>query len=290
MRRFLAAAFLLWSAVATSAGNLVAFGPGPTNIYALDQTYAATIFTDTTGKISVSSVISGPTLVLLIVGQSICASSSPTPYTPVNANAHALNIADGVVYKATDPLLGDTGITVSTFGGGWPSRVADNIITHGKFPRVILVPVCIGGTSIIDWTPAGVWNGRLRVALLRIRSMGWIGNVNVTYRAVWDQGQGDTPPINTTQAQWQSRFAEIVTTINSFGIGAPKICVPQDTWAAGANATIRAAQAAVVDNIQIFSGGDFDTLTGANRQGDNLHFSDLGAANAATLIEPCIAP
>lgn len=290
MKRIILVLAALLAASSAFAASIYATSPAPTNIYALDQTYSATIFTNTAGKVSVSSTISGPTLVLLIAGQSICASSSPTSYTPVNANAHALNIADGIVYKATDPLLGTTGITASTFGGSWPSRLADKIITDAKFPRVILVPVCIGGTAIFDWTPSGVWNGRLRVALLRIRSMGWIGNANVTYRAVWDQGQGDTPPSTTTQQQWQDRFAQVVTTINSFGIGAPKICVPQDTWAGGPNATIRAAQAAVVDNIQIFSGGDLDTLTGANRQVDNLHLSDLGAANAAALIEPCVAP
>lgn len=272
-----------------SIGILVP-APGPTNIYALDQTYSAQIFSDTSGKVSVSSAISGKTLVLLVVGQSICASSTPTAYTPSNANAHALNIADGVVYKATDPLLGTTGMTASTFGGSYLSRLANKIITDGKFPRVILVPVCIGGTAIADWTPAGIWNGRLRVALLRIRSMGWVGDPNVTFRMIWDQGQGDIG--GTTQAAWQSSFQQVVATINGMGVGRPdKIVVPQDTWnGSTSNAIIRAAQAGVVDNVQIFLGGDFDTLTGANRAPDNLHLSDAGAAAAAAIIEPFIAP
>jgi hypothetical protein len=49
---------------------------------------------------------------------------------------------------------------------------------------------------------------------------------------------------------------------------------------------ITGAQAAVVDNVTVFASGNIDSLTGTavNRQADDLHLSDAGAAAAATLI------
>ncbi|MCK1445434.1 hypothetical protein IVB43_23905 [Bradyrhizobium sp. 48] len=297
MKSWLRAVAFLFAllAVQAHAAGIPSASPAPSNIYSLDYTTAIQPTYETlAGKVSVSCALTPgqTTLVLLIVGQSITADSAPTPYTPTNATAHQLNISDGNCYKAIDPLLNTTGQPPDgmTWGGSYPSRLADNIITHAKFQRVIIVYADIGGTSVNDWSPLGPWSGRLRVALLRIRSMGWVGSANVTFRAIYDQGQGDVA-LGTSQAAWQASFQQVKATINAFGLGSPKICMPNDTLFSGVQSpTIRAAQQASWDNVQVFSGGDFDTLTGTNRQADGTHPSDLGAANMAAKIEPCVAP
>lgn len=291
---FVAAFFLIVNS-ALAAG--FSSSPAPSNIYSLDYTTAAqgNIYSDTSGKGGVQSAsITGgqSTLVLLVVSQSISASSTPTAYTPTNALAQQLNINDGNVYKAIDPLLGTTGQppSGSTFGGSVTSRLIDSIITASKFARVIAIPVSIGGTTVNDWSPLGPWNGRLRVALLRIRSMGWIGNPDVTFRVLYDQGTNDNTA-GTSQAAWQASFQQVVAFINSFGLGKPKICIAQDTMASNVTSSaIRAAQSAVVDNVQIFSAGDWDTLTGGTNRQDGTHLTDAGAASAAGLARPCVAP
>jgi hypothetical protein len=64
-----------------------------------------------------------------------------------------------------------------------------------------------------------------------------------------------------------------------------RVFVAQETWNAGVtNANVRAAQAAVVNNTTVFSGGDLDTLNATNRLADNIHFNDTGAGAAATLV------
>ncbi|MDI1264039.1 MAG: sialate O-acetylesterase [bacterium] len=289
------AALVAFACSAALAANLGGFTSTPSNLYDLGYNPSAQAwYTDTSGKTSVSCSITGgqSTLVLLVVSQSIPANSAPTAYTPSNATAHALSVIDGNCYRATDPLLGGTGQPPSgaTFGGSYVSKLADKIITDGKYQRVIVVVSSIGGTSAADWAPTGPWNAHLRTALLRIRQKAYVGNADVTYRVLYDQGTTDA--VNgTSQANWQASFQQIVGTINGFGLGAPKICVSIDTMATNAtNATIQAAQQAVVDNVQIFQAGNLDTLTGGNRQADGTHLSDTGTTNAAALNEPCVAP
>lgn len=258
--------------------------PASTDNYALFD-HAFTGFTDTTGKTVVSSSITGgeATLVLLALGQSLTTNATPTPFTPTSPKVHNLNIYDGITYRAVDPLLGTAGT-----GGNYLSRLGDKLISDGSFARVILVPAAIGGTYIHDWIPSGLFDHRARVALKRIRAQGWVGNADVTFRVLWEQGQGDTAAgIGTLQAIWQARFQQIVGTINGFGLGTPQITVPKDTMVANViDATIRAAQAAVVDNVQVFAGPDFDTLTGVTNRSDGTHPSDTGADNFASLIQP----
>ena len=47
---------------------------------------------------------------------------------------------------------------------------------------------------------------------------------------------------------------------------------------------MQAAQVALANGTTVFAGGDLDTLNATNRQADNTHFNDTGAAAAATLI------
>lgn len=267
-----------------------AMAPAPTNIYALTE-WNSTGFSDATGKSTVSGTISSgeSTLVLMCFGQSIAASSAPTAYTPSNAKVHQLNIYDGLTYQAADPMMGLSGKAGGGFGGSYLSRLGDKIIGDGKKSRVILVPISIGGTTINEWATGNLAH-RLDVALLHLRAQQWIGNPDASLKVMLDIGQTDGAN-GTTQSAWLASFAKAVNRINKLGIGSPPIYVAQSTYQlSAANSTIRAAQAAVVDNVQVFAGPDLDTLTGADRQADGTHLSDAGADAAATLWRPIVAP
>jgi hypothetical protein len=62
--------------------------------------------------------------------------------------------------------------------------------------------------------------------------------------------------------------------------------VCQETWAGGVtSAGIRAAQAAIVNNVNVFSAGDLDSFNATYRQpSDNLHFIDVGLTAVGNLV------
>lgn len=240
---------------------------------------ASAFFKSESGLTSKSATISTKTLVLLAAGQSIGANSAPTPFTPVNSTVDMLNPYDGLVWGAKDPLLGASGT-----GGNYTARLADRLVTDGKFARVIIVAVAAGGTSAFDWSTSGVQNQRLRVACNLVKSLGWIGNANASFGIIYDQGQQDAA-ISTPAATWEVEFANIKDSIDGLGCTFPWF-VPTDTMLANlTNSTIQGAQAAVVDAVSIFAGANTDSLTGTNRQADGTHLSNAGsAANAALWV------
>lgn len=227
------------------------------------------------------------TLVLITSGQSVWANTNPSLYTPSNASVvDQFNIYDGAVYSIGGPLLGTTWTPAATTLGNLSARVADLLVTNGKFDRVIIVPIAVGSTLVADWA-AGVHSNRISVAMLRLASRGiTAGMTGVTFALIFGDGENDNIG-GTSQAAWTASFATLKSNIVATGFSG-RIFVPQETYQSGGTSTaVRAAQAAVVDNVTVFSGGDFDTLTGStNRQsgGTDAHMTDAGAGSAATLM------
>lgn len=225
-------------------------------------------------------------LVLLIFGQSNCTNIAPSGYTPTNAAAvDNFNILNGQMYVGVDPLLGPSN---SNFGpGNIGGRVADHLINNGKFARVILVPFCIGGTSV------GVWATTLAnnpiVAMKRLAQAGITpGMTNVTFGALWMQGESDH---GTSRVNYTNTFVNLVATpLVAAGFNG-RIFVNKETWLAGAvDANVQAAQFTDIPNgTTRFQGADADSLNAANRQADNTHFNDAGMAALALLIYNAMA-
>jgi hypothetical protein len=225
------------------------------------------------------------TLVLIVAGQSNWTTVVPTFYTATNtANIDNMNIFDGALYSITGPLLGSSQYTVNN--GNISVRVADTLITNGKFDRVILVPIAVGSSTIADWTTGGLSN-RPTVAMKRLAARGITpGMTGVTFAFLWGQGEGDAA---TTQANYAAGLTSLISATNAAGFsGRYFIC--KETWSAGAAASaVQAAQVAAVNGTTVFSGGNLDALTGANRQADNTHFSDAGAAAVASAVVSAMA-
>jgi len=221
-------------------------------------------------------------VVVILAGQSLAANTSGTYSAPTNASAiNNVNIYDGASYPPAANLLGCTNSAIGT--GNVGTYLADQIINAGKAQRVWLVPIAVGGTSVADWA-TGNLSGRIGVTMRRLASRGITpSTTNTSFIFVWMQGEQDAS-LGTSSAAYQASFATIVSALTGAGFSG-RIFVNLETYSGSTNATIRAAQAAVVNGTTIFQGGDIDTLTGGtNRQGDSTHLTAAGASAAAGLI------
>jgi hypothetical protein len=211
------------------------------------------------------NLVSGETTcVILAAGQSTIANSGNGTYTKTNSKIHCLNIYNGGMYSAVNPLLGVTGT-----GENFLIRLADKMITAGKYQRVILVPLAIGSTNASNWAVGGFVNERLGVAALRTLALG----LTPTY-FIWQQGEADCA-LGTSQSNFSNSLTSIISTIRG-PLPTTPIYISQTTMQNSiTSSAIRAAQAAAVGGT-VFAGPDTDSLTGTNRQGDGTHFTAAG--------------
>lgn len=257
-------------------------GFSPPDPFILTEMPTGPAYRDTNGK-TVRSLVINPavkTLVLITAGQSNWESTNPTLYTPANSTVvDNFNIYDGAAYSIAGPLLGTTSSPLGA--GNLGARVADLLITNGKFDRVILVPIAIGSTSVSDWG-TGNLKDRVGVAMRRLAARGITpATTGVTFSLIWGQGENDTLA-GTLQAAYTSSLNSFVSNAQAAGMSG-RIFVTLESWNAGSTSSaVRAAQAAVVTG-SVFQGGDMDTLNATNRQADNTHLNDTGAAAMATL-------
>jgi hypothetical protein len=221
------------------------------------------------------------TLVLVTVGQSNGANSGSVAYTPTNADkVDNFNIFDGGTYKAVDPLLGCT-IRSSATCGNIAGRIADKLINGGYCQRVILVPICYGGTPVARWATGGVLNRRLALVPQILASRGLAASLYI-----WIQGETDNNPLNTSQAAYTASLAQVIATP---GDGVPWM-ISKCTLINGAVSTaVQAAQDAAPNGINVFQGANLDSLTGlVYRQVDLTHLTGAGHDAGADLFVPKI--
>lgn len=223
------------------------------------------------------------TLVFICAGQSLRMNINPTLYLPTNsAVVDNLNIYDGAIYNIAGPLLGTSTLTTSPFGpGNLCARVADLFVTNGRFDRVIIVPIAVGGTSLALWA-TGPLASRIPVAVRRLAAAGITpATPGVTFAIEMGIGEADYA-IGTTQASFAASWATVVANAQAAGF-AGRFFMPRETNANDTTSGTVLAQQAVVDNVTTFASGNINTIQLAQRL-DAQHLNDAGAAAAATLI------
>jgi len=185
---------------------------------------------------------------------------------------HALNIFDGAVTAARDPLPGATQDRANL-----STRIGERLVRRGLFDAVLLAPIAYGGSAVAEWTPGGRLFPRIEAAATAIDRLG----LRVTC-ALWQQGETDAI-LATDGRIWESRFGEMIAGLRGLSITAP-VFVARSTLCCGpANETIRAAQLCVVDAANgVFPGPDTDAL-GPDMRFDGCHFSGEGLDRAADL-------
>lgn len=237
-------------------------------------------FSATTGRTEVSPLLVGGenTAIILTIGQSTSANICNSAYTPSNAKVHNLNIHNGAMYRAVDPLLGPDGLN-----GNWASELGDKLITAGTYDRVILVPIALSGANANEWG-SGACNHRIVCAIKRLSAFGMTPTF-VLYQ------QGESEQIDgISKVTYKTGVTATIATLRGLGVSAP-IFIAKATMVAGVvSATIQAGQAELVDNPNgVYAGADADSLDGTNRF-DGTHWNATGRAALATLWQSVLTP
>jgi hypothetical protein len=212
------------------------------------------------------------TFVGIVAGQSNSANYATDTYSPTNAGkVDNLNVFDGGVYAAAQPLLGCEGA-----GGNWMIRCADKMIAAGMFARVIWVPLGLGGSPVAPWKQGGELSQLLTVAFKRCAALGLPVSA-----VLWQQGEADNT-LGTSQAQYLADLQSAIAGPRLLGFNAPWF-VAKGSYVDGSySVAVRTAQTQIVNGTTIFAGADTDTLGGANRS-DGVHLSSAGCDANATL-------
>ncbi len=225
-----------------------------------------------------------PEPVLVIAGQSNAQNIAPTPYTPIHTSAvDNLSIYDGQMYAAADPLLGTMFAPPRYNCGCFATRLGDNLVSTGKFDRVILFPFAVGGTSVMQWIGNGPAASRVPASGYRLRNAGLSATA-----ILWAQGESDTT-LGTTTPVYVQQMLTLIGNFRAAGMVAPFL-VAKQSWIGGiTSSAVVAAQAQVVDSAAgIFPGPDADSLNATYRQADNTHFNDAGMIAYANLWQAAL--
>lgn len=220
--------------------------------------------------------LTGRIKVLVLLGQSnIVNSGQGGTHTLVNTTkVHNLNIWDGGLYRAADPLLGGDGI-YSCMG----TKLGDTLVTDNYADHVVLVPVAIGATTVAQWAAGGICNHRIGVAFRRIAAVG----LTPTH-VLWQQGESDQP--STTQNAYTTSLNSVISTIQGFTNA--KIFVSKTSWLGGSvSAAVQAAQTASWNGTTVIQGPNTDSLDSSNRTA-NTDFTFNGMTAVAALWAPII--
>lgn len=220
------------------------------------------------------------TLVLFAWGDSIGASSVPSPFVPTNvANIDNFSIYNGGLYADLDPLIGQTQTVLGT--GSMNPRLADLLITNGSFSRIIIVPANVGGSSSSMWGIGGPLYNKVCAGIRRLTQRGITpATTGVTFAAIVRLGPNEG---GTSSAAYQAFVNQQVLYMKSCGFSGRVFVDISTMLSSVVNPTIQAAQSGLVDNVTFFAGGNLDSLTGGNKQADGTHPSDTGSANGAAL-------
>jgi hypothetical protein len=226
------------------------------------------------------NLVGGQTTCVLIAGgqSTITNCGTSSSYTKTNSNVHVLNIYNGGMYSAVNPLPG-----IDSQGECFLIRLADKMINAAKYQRIILVPFGLGSTDIAKWQSGAFCNERITAACQRVSKMGLLSATQVY--VMWQQGESDKA-LGTSQAAYTAALTGtggVIPTIRSVLPSTP-IYVSQTSWASGTTSTaVRAAQAASWGTNSVVQGPDTDTLDATNRLADNTHWNGTGSDAVAGL-------
>lgn len=213
------------------------------------------------------------TAVIVVHGQSNAANYGSSRYAAQHA-VDNFDPATGKCFAATDPLLGADNI-----GGNFATPLGDILIEAGRYDRVILVPIAVGGASLSMLN--NEYADRMENVILKLKA----ARLTPTH-FLFQQGEKDAV-LTTTPDQYVSALHQLVARFRSAGFDAPfylsrsakcDIADPKNLVA------VRSAQqAAIHAALNIRQGPDTDTIGNDGRNPDDgCHMNQAGTlANAA---------
>ncbi len=239
-------------------------------------------------------------MVLVTAGQS---NASATGQSRYDASDHVFAYDNGQCFRAYDPLIGADGDDGSVWG-----RLADMLVSSGRYRNVVIIALARSGTTIEQWAPGGNLNDHLLTHLRDAASGGMVPT-----HLAWHHGEGNAGEVSTQQqysalrSSYKNTFMSMVASIRSLGITAPiypavaTICnMRSGRWSPSdidgivrfgpeklirkewGRQAIRQAQRDVATGNGIKPGPDTDTISPWRRY-DGCHFSDRGLRDHARL-------
>lgn len=205
--------------------------------------------------------------VFLIFGQSNSADFVQGSFSPVNLfSMRNLNAFSGGTFLVQDPLLGCNGTSSNLF-----VRMADKLITNGKYSTITLIPVGVGSTSMLQWRDSlyeYLVLGYRRAAALGLPVSGVLMQI------------GETDGVNgVSSSDWVSWTNATRTKVEAAGCLAPWMVAKSTFWMGSQSENIRSAVDTLWANGYLV-GPDTDPLNAPYRY-DGAHFTEAGADFAA---------
>ena len=213
------------------------------------------------------------TAVIFVAGQSNAANYGEKRQTTAFGD-RVVAFFGGACAIAASPLLG------ADFNEGESlTPMADELIRSGRFDRVVLAPVAVGGTEIARWVD-GDLAPVLRLALEAVQA-----RYRVTH-AIWHQGENDAL-IGTSAADYKRSFDVLLGRLRAQGMAAPVFisvttrCYPN--WMA--DNPVALAQRSLPDPARgLHPGPDSDALLPSAELRDGAcHHNAQGQAHLAKL-------
>jgi hypothetical protein len=203
--------------------------------------------------------------VIMTLGQSNAANSGETRHVP-GGGVYNFNFLDGKCYEAKDPLLGASG----TGGSVW-TRLADKLVDSGEYDTVVLVPLAVGSSSVVDWAPAGKYASRVTMGADAVASVG----LKISH-VLWHQGELDASRGMSADA-YVGHLNSVIVALRDQGVDAPFFVAIATLCNRFVNKNIAGAQMAIVDQKKgIFPGPNTDLLDRLIDRYDYCHLSDVG--------------
>ena len=266
--------------------------PDPGNIfYETGGIANTTVYRDFTGRTTRSLAINGSedTLIMICAGQSLSTDLITDTFSPTNGTKLDNYVwFNGTNWAAQDALLGTSWNGSTATSHNFNFRVADGIISNGKFDRVIIVPVAMSGTTVNLWVndfvgePTGYYR-MVQTAIKKLKAQGITGTTTgVKWLFKWNQGESDTQQ-STTQGNYTTDWNKLKALV-SVDLPQMKFMIAKETRYIGNNsAAVQAAQAAAVNGVDTFVGEDMDSIGAGGREGDDTHLNATGGNSAATM-------
>lgn len=265
--------WLVVSLFVASAGLLVTFLMRPaTRLAALDGHGRLVSYP---GKLTTPCPQQDPrTAVIFIAGQSNVANYGEKRQATAFGD-RVVAFFNGACTIAASPLLG-----ADSHEGESLTPMADELIRSGRFDRVVLAPVAVGGTEIARWVD-GDLAPVLRQALDAVQA-----RYKVTH-AIWHQGENDALK-GVSAADYRRSFDELLGRWRAQGLTAPVFISVTTRCHPGwmADNPVAQAQRGLPDPARgLYPGPDTDTLLSTSElRGGACHHNVKGQAQMAKLL------
>ena len=155
------------------------------------------------------------------------------------------------------------------------------LIANSVYDRVINVPFAVGGSVFADYAEGGAINGRFGATYFRLQAAGLVPT------GVFCMLGANDKNIGVSEASATASLESIISTIRAVGITCNIFIARHSRFAGVTSPAVRAAQAAVLDDVTVFSGGDMDSIP-SDGYWDGTHFNADGASAAAALAVTAI--